>query len=255
MNTNLLNIVNRIVAEQGEGILADAKRLFPYFSDYAKNEHKEERIAFGRCIEMGAYQELKRTRSPDERQRVKAALATQMNARTGVARPRCVDALDLLEAVIFRPQTQYYPQMSYPQQPQYSPQQPQYPPQQAYPQQAYPQQPQANMPLNVNVNTSVYPQVSVQKNSSLGPAALVCGILGLCGGAIPIVQYFTFILSILAIAFGSSARKKAKQTGQPTGMATGGMVLGIIAVILTIIVVILTGAFYYWLFSDALQDI
>jgi len=63
MNTNLLNIVNRIVAEQGEGILADAKRLFPYFSDYAKNENKEERVAFGRCIEYGAYQELKRTRT------------------------------------------------------------------------------------------------------------------------------------------------------------------------------------------------
>ncbi|MDR2597557.1 MAG: DUF4190 domain-containing protein [Treponema sp.] len=242
MNTNLLNIVNRIVAEQGEGILADAKRLFPYFSNYAKNEHKEERVAFGRCIEMGAYQELKRTRTPDERQRIKATLATQMNANTGIARPRCVDALDLLEAVIFKPQQpQYPPQQAYPQQPQYPPQQ------------AYPYQPQANMPLNVNVNTSVYPQVSVQKNSSLGPAALVCGILGLCGGAIPVVQYFTFILSILAIAFGSSAKKKAKQTGQPTGMATGGMVLGIIAVILTIIMVVLTGAFYYQLFSDSMD--
>ena len=84
MNTNLLNILNRIVAEQGEGILADAKRLFPYFSDYAKNEQKEERTAFGRCIEMGAYQELKKTRTPDERLRVKVALATQMNAKTGI---------------------------------------------------------------------------------------------------------------------------------------------------------------------------
>jgi len=129
MNTNMLNIVNRIVAEQGEGILTDAKRLFPYFSDYAKNENKEERVAFGRCIEMGAYQELKKTRAPDERQRVKATLATQMNAKTGVARPRCVDALDLLEAVLFKParqpsppQPQYPPQQVYPPQPQYPPQ-------------------------------------------------------------------------------------------------------------------------------------
>jgi len=109
MNANLLAVVNRIVAEQGEGILADAKRLFPYFSDYAKNENKEERVAFGRCIEMGAYQELMRTRTSDERQRVKAALANQMNAKTGIARPRCVDALDLLEVVIFKPQQQTYP--------------------------------------------------------------------------------------------------------------------------------------------------
>ena len=102
MNTNLLNIVNRIVAEQGEGILTDAKRLFPYFSDYAKNEHKEERAAFGRCIEYGAYQVLRNTRSPDERQRVKATLTDQINAKTGVDRKRCADALDLLEMVIFK---------------------------------------------------------------------------------------------------------------------------------------------------------
>jgi len=102
MNVNLLNIINRIVAEQGEGILADAKRLFPFFADYAKNEYKEERVAFGRCIEYGAYQELKKTGSADERQRLKATLADQINAKTGVDRPRCADALDLLEAVIFK---------------------------------------------------------------------------------------------------------------------------------------------------------
>jgi hypothetical protein len=38
MNTNLLAIVNRIVAEQGEGILADKKRLNP-FSPITQNQH------------------------------------------------------------------------------------------------------------------------------------------------------------------------------------------------------------------------
>jgi hypothetical protein len=147
MNVNLLNIINRIVAEQGEGILADAKRLFPYFSDYAKNESKEERVAFGRCIEMGAYQELKRTRAPDERLRVKATLANQMNAKTGIDWKQCADALDLLEAVLFKTQQQFYPpqtqpqyspQPSYPQPPQY-PSQPQYPsPPQPHPQSSSP---------------------------------------------------------------------------------------------------------------------
>jgi DNA-directed RNA polymerase subunit RPC12/RpoP len=108
MNVNLLNIVNRIVAEQGEGILADARRLFPFFADYAKNEYKEERVAFGRCIEYGAYQVLKNTRSADERQRVKATLADQINAKTGVDRKRCADALDLLEAVIFKGEQQIF---------------------------------------------------------------------------------------------------------------------------------------------------
>jgi len=74
VNTNLLNIVNRIVAEQGESILGDSARLKPLFADYAKNEQKEDRVAFGRCIEMGAYQELKKTRNADKRRRIKMAL-------------------------------------------------------------------------------------------------------------------------------------------------------------------------------------
>jgi hypothetical protein len=101
MNENLLAIIKRIVADHGEGILSDPQRLKPLFSDYAKNELKEDRTAFGRCIEMGAYQELKKTRSPDERRRVKTTLANQINAKTGIDRERCNDALDLLEAVMF----------------------------------------------------------------------------------------------------------------------------------------------------------
>jgi len=219
MNTNLLAIVKQIVDQHGEGILADSSRLNPLFKAYAKNETKEDRVAFGRCVEMGAYQELKKTITADERRRVKATLINQINAKTGIDRPHCSDALDLLEAVMFRPV-----QLSY-------------------------QPPPVSAPVNVQVNTSVY-ALNAQKTSSLGTAALVCGILGLCGGAIPVVQYFTFILSILGIVFGASVRKKAKYTGQPTGAATAGMVLGIIAVIVTIIAVVSIGAFYYWLFSE-----
>ncbi len=57
-------------------------------------------------------------------------------------------------------------------------------------------------------------------------ASLVCGILGLIGAWFPIIQYFTFILSILAIIFGVKARKQ-----EPGGMATAGFVLGIIGVV------------------------
>ena len=84
MNTNLLNIVKQIVAEKGENILADSQKLKPLFSDYAKDEPKNERIAFGRCIEMGAYKELKNTSTPEERKRKKAALADQLNATAGI---------------------------------------------------------------------------------------------------------------------------------------------------------------------------
>ena len=83
----------------------------------------------------------------------------------------------------------------------------------------------------------------------MGILALIFGILGLGGGFIDTVQYFTGILSILAIVFGSIARKNAKLTGQPTGMATAGMVLGIIAVVETVIAIIIIGAIIAWIYS------
>jgi len=101
MNTNLLNIVKQITAKYGEGILAAPARLKPLFADYAKNEAKEDRVAFGRCIEAGAYQELKKTRAADERRRVKVALANKVHSKTGISLPQCNDALNLLEAVLF----------------------------------------------------------------------------------------------------------------------------------------------------------
>jgi len=102
MNTNLLNIVKQIIAEKGEDILADPQKLKPLFSDYAKDEPKAERAAFGRCLEMGSYQELKNTSSAAEMRKKKAALADQLNAKHGIDKALCTDALDLLEAVISR---------------------------------------------------------------------------------------------------------------------------------------------------------
>jgi hypothetical protein len=61
-------------------------------------------------------------------------------------------------------------------------------------------------------------------------AALVCGILGIAGGFIPVVQYFTFVLAILALIFGAVARKKGGGA-----MATAGLILGIIGVVITVI--------------------
>jgi len=101
MNTNLLNIVKQITAKYGEGILADPARLKPLFADYAKNEAKEERVAFGRCIEAGAYLELKKTRTADERRQVKASLANKVHTKKGIGLAQCNDALNLLEAVLF----------------------------------------------------------------------------------------------------------------------------------------------------------
>ena len=139
MNTNLLNIIKQIVAERGEGMLADSDRLKPLFSDLAKDEPKSERIAFGRCVQIGAYWELKNTRGDDERWRKKAELTDQMHIKTGIDRMQCMQALDLMEAAIF-PHIQ--PAVVAPQ-PSFPPPQPVYPqPQPAHPA-PYPQ-PAAN---------------------------------------------------------------------------------------------------------------
>ena len=81
--------------------------------------------------------------------------------------------------------------------------------------QQYYQAPTPNQPQNDGKGLSI--------------AALVMGILGIVGGWIPIVGYFTTVLAILGLVFGVIGRKKsAAATGKPSGLATAGLVLGII---------------------------
>lgn len=70
------------------------------------------------------------------------------------------------------------------------------------------------------------------KNKAI--VALVCGILGIVGGSIPVVRYVTGVLSIIGIVFGALALKD-KPEGSDKGMAVAGLVCGIVAVALTII--------------------
>lgn len=100
MNTSFLSIIKRIVAEQGENILSDAARLKPFISDYAKDEPKEDRVAFGRAIELGFYNELKRA-APHDRANVKASLVPRLQTVTNLDATRCMAAIDLIEAAIY----------------------------------------------------------------------------------------------------------------------------------------------------------
>lgn len=79
-------------------------------------------------------------------------------------------------------------------------------------------------------------QVSSNNNSNgLSIAALVCGILGIVGGFIPVVQYFTLVLSILGVVFGVMGRKRANGK---SGLATAGLVLGVIGLAVSLLGVI-----------------
>jgi len=100
MNNNLLNIIKRIITEKGENILSDPQKLNPLFKDYAKDEPKDERAAFGRCIEIGAYRELKNT-LPANRAVVKLSLVSKLESKTGFNTGLCIETINLLEAIIF----------------------------------------------------------------------------------------------------------------------------------------------------------
>jgi hypothetical protein len=100
MNNNFFASVQRIVSEQGEGILAEPQRLKGWISDYAKDEPKAERLAFGRCIEYGAYTELKITPA-EGRAALKERLAQKLHNEEGLDITLCAETLNLLETVTF----------------------------------------------------------------------------------------------------------------------------------------------------------
>jgi hypothetical protein len=101
MNTNLLKALNQITAQYGEEVLGDPARLKALFSDLAKDEPKPLRLAFGRCIETGAYTALKHEPDAAERAVRKAALAQRVRDEHGLDSAFCAEALDILEAAIF----------------------------------------------------------------------------------------------------------------------------------------------------------
>ncbi|GHT57376.1 hypothetical protein FACS1894109_09270 [Spirochaetia bacterium] len=169
MNNNFLIIIKRIIAEQGEGILGEPGRLKGYVKDYAKNEPKPLRVAFGRCIENGAYNALK---IAQDKAAVKAAIAQRVNSSEGLDLALCNEALDVLEAALFGRVSSLPPALQYRQ------------PVRQQPQTAYvpPSVPQNQPPVYIQ------PVVYVQQNQSapqhavkkggLWTAVLVLNILG-----------------------------------------------------------------------------
>jgi hypothetical protein len=168
VNTNLLDIVRRIVAEQGEGILGDPQRLKAFFSDLARDEPKPLRLAFGRCVEAGAYAAMKTAPDAAERAERKAAIAQRVRDDQGTDITLCAEALDILEAALYGAQPA--PPPVSPSRPQYTPP----PPQQPRPsyQQAAPYQQTNPAPQ------AARPQPAV-RTGGLWTSVLVCNILGL----------------------------------------------------------------------------
>ena len=100
MNANLLAVVNRIVAEQGEGILAEPRRVTAFFADLAKDEPKAQKYVFVKCLEHESSQVLKSVAEP-EREVCKQQLAQKLHDEEGLDLGLCKETLELLAAVLF----------------------------------------------------------------------------------------------------------------------------------------------------------
>ena len=81
----------------------------------------------------------------------------------------------------------------------------------------------------------------VNNGQNLSIAALVLGILGIVGGFIPVVCYFTTICAILGIILGVKGRQmRVAATGSASGLATAGLVLGIVGTAFAVLGLICT---------------
>jgi hypothetical protein len=69
-----------------------------------------------------------------------------------------------------------------------------------------------------------------QFKNGIGTAALVCGIIGVVFGLVPIMFYLSFPLGVLGVVFGAIGMSRAKRNiANNRGSAVAGFVTGIIA--------------------------
>ena len=91
------------------------------------------------------------------------------------------------------------------------------------------------------VETPVVEAAAVDNGKGWSIAALVLGILGIVGGSIPVVCYFTTVCAILGIIFCVKGRKMSVAAeGKSSGLATAGLVLGIIGTAFAVLGLICT---------------
>ena|GEM_PF-7114664 len=100
MNNNLLNIVKRIIAEHGDSILSDPKRVSAFFADLARDEPKPQKNALVKSLEHGFARFLQNA-AEAERADCKRQLAQRLSEAEGFGPELCAETLDLLEAALF----------------------------------------------------------------------------------------------------------------------------------------------------------
>ena len=100
MNEKLLDVVKKIVAEHGQAVLADPKRLAAFLADLARDVPKAQKNALIRCVQSGHAQTLKNT-AEAERQSCKQRLAKKLNEDEGLELRLCEETVELLALAMF----------------------------------------------------------------------------------------------------------------------------------------------------------
>ncbi len=77
-------------------------------------------------------------------------------------------------------------------------------------------------------------------HTSMGLAALICGILGIVIIFIPFISFGSFILAIIAIVLGYLARKEGDRYG------IIGIILGALVILLAVIFIVIAGMLYMY---------
>lgn len=90
----------------------------------------------------------------------------------------------------------------------------------------------------------------MQRSNGAGTAAGVLGIIAAVLMFVPVANYLSVLLGILATVFGATGIRRANRNpGTPKGMAITGLVLGIVAIVVALIFII--GVYAYVFRSTA----
>lgn len=100
MNNELLDLLKKIVADHGESVLGEPRRVSAFFADLAREIPKPQKNAFLKCLEHGFAQVLKNS-SEAERVSCKQRLVKKLHDEEGLALDLCAATLDLLERLLF----------------------------------------------------------------------------------------------------------------------------------------------------------
>ena len=100
MNSNLFNVMEKIVEQYGKSVLSEPNRVSAFLKDLAKDEPKAKKNALIECLKHGFPQALKNV-PKSERLRVKQELAKRLHDEEGRDLGLCGETLDLLAALLF----------------------------------------------------------------------------------------------------------------------------------------------------------